>query len=81
MPRAEEIYVFGEVKNPGSYALKNVSMTVLQALSLAGGVTPNGAMGRVKIVRVVNGEKVEVKVKLTDGVRPGDTIIVPERYF
>ena len=81
VPRAEEIYVFGEVKNPGSYALKNVSTTVLQALSLAGGVTPNGAMGRVKIVRVVNGEKVEVKVKLTDGVRPGDTIIVPERYF
>lgn len=81
VPRAEEIYVFGEVKNPGSYALKNVNTTVLQALSLAGGVTPNGAIGRIRIVRVVNGETVQVKVKLTDLVKPGDTIKVPERYF
>jgi polysaccharide export outer membrane protein len=81
VPRADEVYVFGEVKSPGSYALKNVNTTVLQALSLAGGVTPNGAMGRIRIVRIVDGEKVEVKVKLTDAVRPGDTIIVPERYF
>ncbi|HEX6973507.1 MAG TPA: polysaccharide biosynthesis/export family protein [Vicinamibacterales bacterium] len=81
VPRAEEIYVFGEVKNPGSYALKSVNTTVLQALSLAGGVTPNGAMGRIKVARIVNGEKVELKVKLTDLVKPGDTLIVPERYF
>jgi protein involved in polysaccharide export with SLBB domain len=54
---------------------------VLQALSLAGGVTENGAMNRIKIVRIVSGEKKEVKVKLTDLVQPGDTIIVPERYF
>ena len=72
--------MFGEVKNPGSYALKR-NTTVLQALSLAGGVTPNGAMGRVRIARIVNGEKVELKVELTDLVKPGDTLIVPERFF
>ena len=38
-------------------------------------------MNRIKIVRIVNGEKTEVKVKLTDLVKPGDTIIVPERYL
>jgi hypothetical protein len=27
------------------------------------------------------GRTVEVKVKLTDIVRPGDTIMVPERFF
>ena len=54
---------------------------MLQALSLAGGVTENGAMNRIKIVRIVDGEKKELKVKLTDLVKPGDTIIVPERYF
>ena len=80
VPRAETAYVFGQVKNPGGYALQK-DTTVLQALSLAGGVTENGAMNRVRIVRIVAGNKKELKVNLTDIVRPGDTIIVPERYF
>ena len=80
VPRAEQVYVFGEVKNPGSYSIKS-DTTVLQALSLAGGVTPNGAMGRIRIVRVVKGFTVELKAKLTDLVRAGDTVKVPERYF
>jgi polysaccharide biosynthesis/export protein len=80
VPRAETIYVFGQVKNPGAFAIQK-DTTVLQALSLAGGVTENGAMNRVKVVRIVNGEKTEVKVKLTNVLRPGDTIIIPERYF
>jgi len=78
--RAETVYVFGQVRTPGAYGIQK-DTTVLQALSLAGGVTENGAMNRIKIVRVVNGETKEVKVKLTDVVRPGDTIKVPERYF
>jgi polysaccharide export outer membrane protein len=81
VPRAESIYVFGQVKNPGAYALQDPETTVLQALALAGGVTDRGATNRIKIVRVVKGEKVELKVKLTDLVLPGDTIIVPEKYF
>jgi polysaccharide biosynthesis/export protein len=80
VPRAETAYAFGQVKNPGGYALQK-DTTVLQALSLAGGVTENGAMNRVKIVRIVAGVKKEVKVNLTDIVKAGDTIIVPERYF
>jgi polysaccharide export outer membrane protein len=80
VPRAETIYVFGQVKNPGAYSIQK-DTTILQALSLAGGVTENGAMNRIKIVRIVLGEKKEVKVKLTDLVQPGDTIMVPERYF
>jgi polysaccharide export outer membrane protein len=38
VPRAETAYVFGQVKNPCGYALLK-DTTVLQALSLAGGVT------------------------------------------
>jgi protein involved in polysaccharide export with SLBB domain len=72
--------VFGEVKNPGGYAVQK-STTVLQALSLAGGVTEHGAMNRVQVMRTVKGQKVETRVKLTDLVRPEDTIIVPQRYF
>jgi polysaccharide export outer membrane protein len=79
--RAEEVFVFGEVKNPGSYPIKT-GTTVLQALSLAGGVTPSGATGRIKIMRFVGGRKVEVDdVELTDPVQPADTIMVPERLF
>lgn len=80
VPRAETAYVFGEVRNPGAYSIQK-DMTVLQALSLAGGATEHAALNRVKIVRIVDGERKEVRVELTDIVRPGDTIIVPERYF
>jgi polysaccharide export outer membrane protein len=78
--RAELTYVFGQVKNPGSYAIRS-DTTVLQALSLAGGVTPTGAMNRTRIIRTVDGTKTEIRVKLTDIVQPGDTIMVPERFF
>jgi polysaccharide biosynthesis/export protein len=81
VPKAETVYVFGQVKNPGAYALQNKDTSVLQALSLAGGVTDRGSTGRIKIVRIVNGKKTEIKVSLTDLVRPGDTVMVPERFF
>ena len=80
VPRAESVYVFGQVKSPGAYSIQR-DTTVLQALSLAGGVTENGAMNRIRIMRLVGGEKKEIKVKLTDIVRAGDTIIVPEKFF
>ena len=80
VPRAELVYVFGQVKSPGAYTLQGRT-TVLQALSLAGGLTDRGAAGRVRIARVVDGKKTELRVTLEDAVRPGDTLIVPERYF
>lgn len=79
--RAESVYVFGEVKNPGAYTLQQKNTTVLQILSLAGGLTDHGSTGRIRIARVVNGKKQEIKVKLSDMVEPGDTIIVQESFF
>jgi polysaccharide export outer membrane protein len=80
VPRAETVYVFGQVRNPGGYSVQK-NTTVLQALSLAGGVNEHGAMNRIQIMRIEGGKKKEVKVELTDLVRPEDTIIVPQRYF
>jgi polysaccharide export outer membrane protein len=80
LPRSEAVYVFGQVKNPGAYAIQK-DTTVLQALSLAGGVTDRGSTARIKVVRLLDGEKVELKIKLNDLVRPGDTVLVPERFF
>ena len=39
VPRAESVYVFGQVRNPGAYAMQQKNTSVLQALSLAGGLT------------------------------------------
>lgn len=81
VPRAESVYVFGEVKSPGAYPVQS-NTTVLQALSLAGGVTPDAANNRIRIIRMEKGVRKELKnVKMTELVRPGDTIVVPERYF
>ena len=80
LPEADAVYVFGEVRNPGRYPIRNGTI-VLQALSLAGGSTEFAALNRVRIVRVVDGEQVEIRVGLNDRVRPDDIIRVPERFF
>jgi polysaccharide export outer membrane protein len=80
VPRAESVYVFGEVKNPGSYPIQP-GMTVLQALSLAGGLTQYAAANRLEVSRLVSGAKKKIKVKLDDMIQPGDTVVVPERFF
>ena len=38
-------------------------------------------MSRIKLTRIVKGDKKEIKVKLTDIVQPGDTISVGDRLF
>jgi polysaccharide export outer membrane protein len=80
VPKAQSVFVSGEVKTPGAYAVER-GTTVLQLLSLAGGVTDRGADGRVRIMRTVNGKKIEIKAKLSDAVLPGDTIVVPPKFF
>jgi len=81
VPRAQSVYVFGQVKNPGAYSLQQQNTSVLQALALAGGITDRGSSTRIQIIRIINGEKKEIKVKLTDVVVPGDTVVVRERFF
>jgi polysaccharide export outer membrane protein len=79
-PRAGQVYVMGSVARPGPYRYQE-GMTVLQVLTLAGGVTERGSSGRAKFVRIVNGKKVETKAKPGDLVQPEDTLYVPERFF
>ena len=79
-PKAAQVYVMGSVARPGPYRYQE-GMTVLQALTLAGGATERGSAGRTKVIRVVNGKKVEKKMKATELVLPEDTLVVPERFF
>ena len=80
VPKAQSVFVSGQVKSPGGYGVEP-GMTVLQLLSLAGGLTDRGSDGRIKIQRTVKGKKTEIKAKLSDTVQPGDTIIVPDKFF
>ena len=78
--RAESVFILGQVRNPGAYKLTS-NLTVLQLLSMAGGVTERGETKRIKITRVVGGRKLEIKAGLNDVVRANDTITVPEKWF
>jgi polysaccharide export outer membrane protein len=79
-PRAAMVYIMGQVARPGPFRLQEQTV-VLQALALAGGITERGSTKRIKIVRIVDGKKVEIKAKETDVVQPGDIITVGERIF
>ena len=81
IPKAQSVFVSGHVKTPGGYAVEE-GMTVLQVLSLAGGLTDRGSDKRINVTRTVDGKKKELKgVKLTSVVQPGDTIVVGQRVF
>lgn len=82
VPRVDRnrIFVTGQVKLPGAYSVPE-GTTVLQAIALAGGITESAAMGRLRILRIVNGDNKTLRTKPEDIVQPGDTIVVPERLF
>ena len=79
-PKAAQVYLTGHVARPGSYRFDE-NMTVFQALALAGSVTERGSMKRVRVVRMVDGLRKELSLKLTEVLEPEDTIHVPERFF
>jgi polysaccharide export outer membrane protein len=85
--RSRLIYVIGKVKNLGPYLLK-ADMTVLQALSTAGGFTEWADTKNILIVRREGGKEVQIRFnykEFTDGenvgqnivLKPNDTIVVP----
>jgi polysaccharide export outer membrane protein len=78
--RAETVYILGQVKAPGAFRLSR-GMTVAQLISMAGGVTDRGSTGRIKVTRLVNGKKQDLKIAIGDTVLPNDTITVLEKWF
>ena len=81
VPRAEQFFILGEVQKPAMYKLEP-NLTVIQAISVAGGVTPKGSDRRVEIKRVgKNGEQVVIKAHANDLVQPDDVIRVKESIF
>ena len=76
-PVAEQFFISGQVKSPGSYAVKQ-AMTVRMALSQGGGLTDLGSDHKIKITR---SGKTLTKVDLDSRVEAGDVIVVGERLF
>jgi polysaccharide export outer membrane protein len=83
--------VLGQVQKPGSYELPSEeSVTLLQAIAMAGGFTRLAVQGKVTVTRTMGGRKtlvVDVKSNANDpstkqfDIQPDDTIIVAERVF
>jgi polysaccharide biosynthesis/export protein len=65
VPRAPIVYVVGDVGRPAGLLIDNGSLTVLQALALAGGPNHTAKMGAVRLIRKTpSGGMVETRVAL-----------------
>jgi len=73
-------FILGEVTAPGQYPYV-ANMTAETAVAIAGGFSPRASKARVEVSRTVDGQPYRGKVPLTFPLRPGDTILVSERWF
>ncbi len=85
------IYIFGEVRKPGSFPLYG-RMTVFEAITLAGGFTEVANPSKVKVIRQDGGAEVSFEVNIEHLTKKGDStqdrelqandrIIVPRSMF
>ncbi len=90
--QSAQIVILGEVKNPGVYPMPvGTSLTLLQAIALAGGFTDLANPDRVRILRKGDDGNETIKARVSDLLRggkqkditlePGDTIDVPQILF
>jgi polysaccharide export outer membrane protein len=81
VPKMDTFYIHGEVKRPGQYRLER-GMTVMQALSVGGGLSERGSLSGMKVTRGKgDGTTKKVDVDLTDKLQPNDVLYVKERLF
>ena len=89
VPRGDEVYVLGEVKNPGALKFEE-GLTVTQAISKVAGFTRTASKRRVQVVRLEAGLKKQIDVnvsRIEDGkdkdvvLQARDLIVVPESIF
>lgn len=84
---SQRVFVVGEVLRAGAFPLIP-GMTVLQALSSAGGFTTFADVKKIHVMRLVNGKHVELPFNYREVLKgdnpdqniklePGDTVVVP----
>lgn len=81
IPRAPQFYVYGEVQRPGVYRLER-RMTVSQAISAGGGLTPKGSERRAIVKRRDSrGAERKVSVSAADVLEPDDVLMIKQGLF
>jgi polysaccharide export outer membrane protein len=79
--RAPVFYIYGEIQKAGAYRVEP-GITVMQAISLAGGITLRGTDRRPQLRRrTPQGDWKESSVGLFDPVRADDVIYIRESLF
>lgn len=73
-------FILGEVTAPGQYPYVP-SMTAESAVAIAGGFTPRAQRQDVKLTRTYPAGPVTTTFPLATTLKPGDTILVGERWF
>jgi len=73
-------FILGEVTTPGQYPYV-ADMTVEKAIAIAGGFAPRAYKATVELTRSAPGDQSKSEVPLTYPLRPGDTVMVKERWF
>jgi protein involved in polysaccharide export with SLBB domain len=72
---SRQVDVLGEVQQPGSFPYSD-GMTIIQAITLAGGLAETGAPNRTTVTRTVDGQQVVIQVPLGD-IQQGRATNVP----
>ncbi|MBN1187806.1 MAG: polysaccharide biosynthesis/export family protein [Bacteroidales bacterium] len=72
----KKISVFGEVQLSGSFTYTNDRITIFEAISMAGDVTPHGNLKDVYLVRSENDSIMKIKMDLT-----ADQILTSKYYY
>lgn len=72
----KKISIFGEVQLSGSFTYTNDRITIFEAISMAGDVTPHGNLKDVYLIRAENDSIMKIKMDLTD-----DEILTSKYYY
>jgi polysaccharide export outer membrane protein len=78
--RYRPFYILGEVNTPGPYPFRP-GMTVLTAISIAGGFTYRAEQGYVGVTRAIGSNPAQYRAPIFALAQPGDVITVFERYY
>ncbi len=73
-------FILGEVNEAGQFPYVN-GTTIQSAVAIAGGFAPRAARTYAELTRMINGELVTANVPINFPLRPGDTVVIKERYF
>jgi polysaccharide export outer membrane protein len=73
-------FILGEVSAPGQYPYVP-NMTVESAVAIAGGFTPRALRSSIKLTRMGQAGTAQAVVPPGTLLKPGDTVVVAERWF